>query len=146
MAIVEAASFVAVELLRQRLSSDILPGNCQAEGESGLAIVVAGAAEADELGRERIESREQHRLGVQILDGLPERRSVALDLSGRRELARIEEAGRSQFGAVQSIAFKGVGPVGADIYLVKADKGSWEYRIWLSPDGKVEQANTRAVQ
>ena len=51
----------------------------------------------------------------------------------------------SQFGAVESIVFKGVGPGGADIFLVKAAKGSWEYRIWLTPDGKVEQANTRSV-
>jgi CubicO group peptidase (beta-lactamase class C family) len=52
----------------------------------------------------------------------------------------------AQFGAIQSIAFKGVGPGGADIYSVKSEKGAWEYRIWFAADGKAEQANTRAVQ
>jgi CubicO group peptidase (beta-lactamase class C family) len=50
------------------------------------------------------------------------------------------------FGAIQSIRFKGVGPGGADIYSVKSDKGSWEFRVWFTPDRKVEQANTRPVQ
>jgi hypothetical protein len=50
------------------------------------------------------------------------------------------------FGAIQSIQFKGVGPGGADIYSVKSENGSWEFRIWFAPDGKVEQANTRAAQ
>jgi CubicO group peptidase (beta-lactamase class C family) len=44
-------------------------------------------------------------------------------------------------GALQSIAFKGVGPGGADIYQVKFEKGSLDYRVWLSPDGKIESAN-----
>ena len=46
-------------------------------------------------------------------------------------------------GAMQSITFKGVGPGGADIYQVKFEKGSLDYRVWLSPDGKVESANFR---
>jgi len=50
------------------------------------------------------------------------------------------------FGAIQKIAFQGVGPGGADIYSVKSAKGAWEFRIWLNEDGKVKQANTRAVQ
>ena len=63
----------------------------------------------------------------------------------RQQLPQLQsEAG--QFGTIQSITFKGVGPGGADIYLVKAEKGEWEYRIWLTPDGKVENANTRAMQ
>jgi hypothetical protein len=28
---------------------------------------------------------------------------------------------------------------------VKSAKGAWEFRIWLTEDGKVEQANTRVV-
>jgi len=52
----------------------------------------------------------------------------------------------SKFGAIQSIAFKAVGPAGPDIYLVKTEKGTWEYRVWLAPDGKVEQANARPAQ
>ena len=51
----------------------------------------------------------------------------------------------SQLGAIQSVTFKGVGPAGADIYPVKFEKGSLEYRIWLAPDGKVESANVRPM-
>jgi CubicO group peptidase (beta-lactamase class C family) len=47
------------------------------------------------------------------------------------------------FGVLQSITFKGVGPGGADIYQVKFEKGSIDYRIWLAPDGKVDSANFR---
>jgi CubicO group peptidase (beta-lactamase class C family) len=62
-----------------------------------------------------------------------------------QQLARLQsEVGG--FGAIEKIAFQGVGPGGADIYSVKSAKGAWEFRIWLTADGKVEQANTRAVQ
>jgi len=47
------------------------------------------------------------------------------------------------FGALQSITFKGVGPGGADIYRVKFEKASIDYRVWLAPDGKVDSANFR---
>jgi hypothetical protein len=40
-------------------------------------------------------------------------------------------------GAVQSVTFKGVGPAGADIYEVKFENGSTEWRISLDADGKV---------
>lgn len=63
----------------------------------------------------------------------------------QQQLARLrtEVAG---FGAVEKIDFQGVGPGGADIYSVKSAKGSWEFRIWFMPDGKIQQANTRPVQ
>lgn len=47
-------------------------------------------------------------------------------------------------GALQSVNFKGVGPGGADIYQVKFEKGSLEYRIWLGSDGKTERANVHS--
>jgi CubicO group peptidase (beta-lactamase class C family) len=47
------------------------------------------------------------------------------------------------FGALQSITFKSVGPGGADVYLVKFEKASIDYRVWLAPDGKVDSANFR---
>ena len=47
------------------------------------------------------------------------------------------------YGALRSITFKGVGPGGADIYQVKFEKASIDYRIWLTPDGKVESVNFR---
>jgi CubicO group peptidase (beta-lactamase class C family) len=46
-------------------------------------------------------------------------------------------------GSLQSVAFKGVGPGGADIYQVNFEKGSLDYRVWLGADGKVESANVR---
>ena len=46
-------------------------------------------------------------------------------------------------GPLQSVSFKGVGLGGADIYQVKFEKGSLDYRIWLGPDGKIESANVR---
>ncbi|HTS31405.1 MAG TPA: serine hydrolase [Bryobacteraceae bacterium] len=63
----------------------------------------------------------------------------------QQQLARLQKE-VAGFGAVEKIAFQGVGPGGADIYSVKSAKGSWEFRIWLMPDGKVQQANTRPVQ
>jgi len=45
-------------------------------------------------------------------------------------------------GALQSVTFKGVGPGGADIYTARFEKGSLDYRVWLTPDGKVvDRAN-----
>jgi D-alanyl-D-alanine-carboxypeptidase/D-alanyl-D-alanine-endopeptidase len=43
----------------------------------------------------------------------------------------------SSLGALQSLTFKGVGPGGADIYEVRFDNGSIDWRIVLAPDGKV---------
>jgi D-alanyl-D-alanine-carboxypeptidase/D-alanyl-D-alanine-endopeptidase len=43
----------------------------------------------------------------------------------------------NQFGALQSVTFKSVGPGGADIYEVKFEHGSSEWRILLDSDGKV---------
>lgn len=51
----------------------------------------------------------------------------------------------SELGALRSVAFKGVGPGGADIYEVKFEKGSLDYRIWMAPDGKVESAGVRPM-
>jgi len=48
-------------------------------------------------------------------------------------------------GALQSVSFKGVGPAGPDIYRTKFEKGSLEWRIWLSSDGKLESINFRPV-
>jgi hypothetical protein len=47
----------------------------------------------------------------------------------------------ANLGALQSVTFKSVGPAGPDIYQVKFEKGALEYRIWLTPDGKIDAAN-----
>jgi CubicO group peptidase (beta-lactamase class C family) len=51
----------------------------------------------------------------------------------------------NQLGAVQSVTFKGVGPAGADIYEVKFDHGSTEWRLMLDADGKVESVGFRPL-
>ena len=52
----------------------------------------------------------------------------------------------SQMGTVKSISFLRVGPAGPDIYMVESEKGSWAFRIWLTADGKVQQANLQPQQ
>ena len=52
----------------------------------------------------------------------------------------------NRVGALQSVSFKAVEPNGADIYQVKFDNGSLEYRILLGPNWKVEGANLRVVK
>ncbi len=51
----------------------------------------------------------------------------------------------AQFGAVESVTFKGVGQGGADIYEVKFEHGSSEWRISLEPDGKVAGVGLRPL-
>lgn len=63
----------------------------------------------------------------------------------RQQLPQLQST-ITGLGAIQSMTFKGVGPAGPDIYQVKFDKGSLEYRIWLAADGKVESANVRPLQ
>src|SRR5579864_7326236 len=51
----------------------------------------------------------------------------------------------NQLGAVQAVTFKGVGPAGADIYEVKFEHGSTEWRLMLDADGKVETVGFRPL-
>jgi len=62
----------------------------------------------------------------------------------RQQLPGLQ-SGIKELGAVQSVTFKSVGPAGPDIYQVKYEKGSQEWRIWLAPDGKIESSNVRPV-
>ncbi len=68
--------------------------------------------------------------------------SPGLANATRQQLTGIQSM-FAGFGALQSITFKGVGPGGADIYQVKFEKSSIDYRVWLAPDGKVDSANFR---
>jgi hypothetical protein len=43
----------------------------------------------------------------------------------------------ASLGALQSVVFKGVGPGGADIYNLKFEHGSLEWRIFLDAEGKI---------
>lgn len=51
----------------------------------------------------------------------------------------------AKLGAVQSLSFKGVGPGGMDIFEVKFENGSTEWRIALGADGKVEGIGIRPL-
>ena len=79
-------------------------------------------------------------------EGKPDYDSMSTGLANatRQQMAQIQPT-IIQLGAIQSLTFKGVGPLGPDIYEVKFENGSLEYRIWLSPDGKVESANFRKL-
>jgi hypothetical protein len=54
----------------------------------------------------------------------------------RRQLPRLKST-ISELGAVQSVLFKGVGQAGWDIYEVKFEHGSMEWRIILGADRKI---------
>jgi hypothetical protein len=71
--------------------------------------------------------------------------SPGLAAATRQQLPQLQQ-NIVRLGAVKSISFKGVGPAGADIYEVKFENGSLEYRIFVGADGKVEGANVRPVQ
>jgi CubicO group peptidase (beta-lactamase class C family) len=53
----------------------------------------------------------------------------------RQQLPQLK-ATMAQLGALESVTFTGVGPAGADIYQVKFEHGTTEWRIMLGPDGK----------
>jgi CubicO group peptidase (beta-lactamase class C family) len=80
-----------------------------------------------------------------LLQGKPDETIMSPGAPIHQQTSRLQSE-IAGFGAVEKISFQGVGPGGADIYSVKSAKGSWEFRIWLTADGKVEQANTRPVQ
>jgi hypothetical protein len=71
------------------------------------------------------------------------RRQPDFDLftPGLAEIARPQmpqaEDTIAALGSLQSVNFKGVGPGGADIYDVKFERGSLEWRIFLDADGKI---------
>jgi CubicO group peptidase (beta-lactamase class C family) len=62
----------------------------------------------------------------------------------RQQLPQLKDA-ITQLGAVQSVTFKGVGPAGADIYEVKFEHGSTEWRIMLDADGKSASVGFRPL-
>jgi hypothetical protein len=54
----------------------------------------------------------------------------------RRQLPQLKST-INELGAVESVTFKSVAEGGADIYEVKFEHGSTEWRITLEPDGKI---------
>jgi len=68
--------------------------------------------------------------------------SPALADLTRQQLPVLQGA-ITQLGALQSVKFTGVGPAGADIYNVKFENGSTEWRIMLDSDGKAASVGFR---
>ena len=57
----------------------------------------------------------------------------------RQQLSKLQP-GIAGLGAVQSVAFQGVGNAGWDIYDVKQEQGSTQWRIALRSDGIISGA------
>jgi CubicO group peptidase (beta-lactamase class C family) len=64
-----------------------------------------------------------------------EQMSPQLADATRQQLPQLTTT-MKQLGALQSVTFTGVGPGGADIYQVKFEHGTTEWRIMLDADGK----------
>jgi CubicO group peptidase (beta-lactamase class C family) len=71
-----------------------------------------------------------------------ERMSSGLANVTRQQLPQLQAA-IAQLGAVVSVTFKGVGPGSADIYQVKFEHGSTEWRILMQSDEKVASISFR---
>jgi CubicO group peptidase (beta-lactamase class C family) len=87
------------------------------------------------------------RLIEELRSGQPDYNRMSSNLAAvtRQQLPQLQGS-ISRLGAIQAINFKGVGPAGADIYEIKFESGSIEYRIMLGPDGKTETAALRPIQ
>jgi hypothetical protein len=62
-----------------------------------------------------------------------------------RQNAALTEGLIASLGALQSVSFKGVGPGGGDIYELKFDNGTLDWRILLAADGKVAGVGIRKI-
>jgi hypothetical protein len=84
-----------------------------------------------------------------LISGQPNYDLMAPQLAAatRQQLTQLQAMVKPR-GALQSLTFKGVGPAGADIYHVKFENGTFEYRISLSADGKIAggQLNGQKVE
>jgi D-alanyl-D-alanine-carboxypeptidase/D-alanyl-D-alanine-endopeptidase len=75
--------------------------------------------------------------GLQL--GQPKYEIMSADVADRtrRALPQLKDS-LDPFGALKSLKFTGVGQAGADIYEVKFEHGTAEWRIMLGPDGKIQ--------
>ncbi len=73
-----------------------------------------------------------------------DRMSAPLAAATRQQLPMLQSSVQ-QLGKVVSVSFTGVGPGGADIYAVKFENGSLEYRIMMATDGKVDGVGARPL-
>jgi CubicO group peptidase (beta-lactamase class C family) len=78
--------------------------------------------------------------------GKPDYDRMSPDLARQtRHQLTEEQATITNLGALQSLTFVRVGTAGPDIYRATFAKGTLEWRIWLSPEGRVDFFNHRAV-
>ncbi len=80
--------------------------------------------------------------GIQIGEPKYEIMSAQVADLTRQQLPQLK-AVLAQLGALQAVAFTGVGPAGADIYQVKFEHGETEWRLMLDQDGKVQTIGFR---
>jgi len=75
---------------------------------------------------------------TELIAGTPDfgRMGPELTEATRRALPQIQSL-LTPLGALQSLQFKGVGPAGADIYDVKFEHGTVQWKIQLTQDGKI---------
>lgn len=78
--------------------------------------------------------------------GNPDYDRMSPDLA-RQTRHQIKEEQRTfeKLGALRSLTFTRVGPAGPDIYRATFTNGAQEWRIWLSPEGRVDFFNHRPV-
>jgi bla regulator protein blaR1 len=69
--------------------------------------------------------------------------SSGLANATRQQLPQLK-ATLAKLGALESVTFKGVSLGGADIYEVKFEHGSTEWRILMQSDEKIASAGFRA--
>ena len=81
-----------------------------------------------------------------LISGKPNYDQMIPNLAGatRAQLSQLQSMVKPR-GALQSLTFKGVGPAGADIYVVRFENGSFEYRIMLDADGKIAGGQLNGV-
>ncbi len=136
--------------LRYRCAGKSDPGNAAPKWQRDMAAKRIDEAQAFGRGSragEKIEgSNPGARIGKPRCAGISMRSrrgqpnydlmSPALAALTRQQLPQIQTI-LTQLGAVESVTFKSVGPSGADVYEVKFEHGSTEWRIVLDLDGKV---------
>lgn len=86
------------------------------------------------------------RIIEELRRGKPEydRMSPAMARQTRRQIT-ADQATIMGLGALESLTFVRVGAAGPDIYRAAFAKGTLEWRIWLSPDGRVDIFDYRSV-
>ena len=62
----------------------------------------------------------------------------------RRQLLQLKTA-ITQLGVLRSVTFKGVGAGGEDIFEVRFEHATTEWKLTLGPDGKTQSTNFRPL-